>query len=180
MKSNLQEFEYLTDPEENIRYTWTAFTTHLDKPRALWFAYNAKKFLDNQEIPFDKEDETIIEKVYRKGLGYHVVAMAYIWNEWYEEAFELEEFFITRLYWHAFREGIEQYIEMLIVMKQERHLEEIFTDTEFRYCFLNHYEAYISLLVNPDLTITKMNEFVPLVNKINGLNRTYGDEKGLF
>jgi hypothetical protein len=40
MKSSLKEFEIFNDTEEYLRYTWIAFTTHIDKERALWYAYN--------------------------------------------------------------------------------------------------------------------------------------------
>ncbi len=179
MRAALKKYEVFPDKEEYIRYTWISFATHIDKPRALWYAFNAKEFLDNQETELGVNDE-LLDKLYRKGLGYHVVAMAYVWNEWFEEAFAMEEYFMTRMYWHAFREGIEQYIEMLIVQRQEKHLAEIFADTEFRYCFLNHYEAYISLLIDPTLTITKMTEFVTLVNKINRASVIYGNGKKLY
>ncbi|MBK8142847.1 MAG: hypothetical protein IPK57_19000 [Chitinophagaceae bacterium] len=44
MKSVLKKYEVLNDKEENLRYSWNAFAVHLDKPRALWFAYNGQKF----------------------------------------------------------------------------------------------------------------------------------------
>lgn len=176
MKTKLQKFEVLDNEEDNLRWLWNAITMHIDKPRALWFACNAQHFLDNQQLIFGSEDE-VIEQVYRKGLGYQMVTFGYVWNEWFDEAFALEEYFMSRLYWHTFQEGISQYIEMLIIKQQDEHLEEIFSDMEFRYCFLTLYEVYISLLKNPDYPVTKMTEFVPLVNKINNLNKTYGDGK---
>jgi hypothetical protein len=104
-----------------------------------------------------------------------VVAMVYVWNNWFDEAFQLEGNFMSRMYWHSFSEGIGQYLEMLILKQQTEHLTSIFSDIEFKYAFLTHYEVFVSLLINPEYTITKMNEFVPLVNKVNRLNRTYGD-----
>ncbi len=101
--------------------------------------------------------------------------MAYVWNNWFDEAFRLESNFMSRMYWHSFSEGIGQYLEMLIIKQQTEHLKILFSDIEFKYAFLTHYEVFVSLLINPEYTITKMNEFVPLVNKVNGLNKTYGD-----
>jgi hypothetical protein len=175
MKSELKEFEIFNDTEEYLRYTWIAFTTHLDKKRALWYAHNGQQFLDNQEIEFDDQND-LLDKVHRKGLGYHMIAMAYVWNNWFDEAFQLENNFMNRMYWHSFSEGIGQYLEMLIIKQQTDHLKTLFNDIEFKYAFLTHFEVFVSLLINPEYTITKMNEFVPLVNKVNGLNKTYGDE----
>lgn len=175
-KAKLQEFEIFKDREEYLRYTWIAFTTHLDKPRALWYAVNGKEFLDEQEITL-KNEQQMIEQLHRKGLGFHIVAMAYLWNNWFEEAFNIEEYFLNRLYWHSSREQIGHYLSMLIIKQQWEHLKELFADIEFKYAFLTHYEVAVSLLQNPNYTITKMNEFVPLVNFVNGLNRTYGDGK---
>jgi hypothetical protein len=75
MKSTLREFELFDDEEEYLRYTWIALTTYMDKPRDLWYAYNAQQFLDNLEIEFDDAEE-LLDKMHRKGMGYHRVAMA--------------------------------------------------------------------------------------------------------
>ena len=174
MKSSLKKFEVFSDREEYLRYTWIAITIHFDKPRALWYAFNGQLFLDNQDHNVSNKGD-LPDNVHRKGLGYHIVAMAYVWNSWFEEAFQLEKYFMNRTYWLSFSEGIGQYLEMLILKKQSIHLNVLFSDIEFKYAFLTHYEVFISFLVNPDCTITKMNEFVPLVNKIDALSKMYGD-----
>jgi hypothetical protein len=90
-----------------------------------------------------------------------------VWNNRFEEAFRIEDNFMSRLYVHCFAEGIEQYLEMLFIKRQIEHLNKLFSDVEFKYAFLTHYEVFILLLLNPEFTITKMDEFVMLVNKVN-------------
>lgn len=174
-KTQLKEYEnYDHDPEEYLRYAWISFTVHIDKPRGLWNAYNGKKVLDNQQIHFEN-DTQFYRELYRKSLGYHIVAMLYVWNNWFDEAFEIEENFIANTYWHPFREQIVQYLELLIIKRRSVHLGKLFDNPEFQYSFLTYFEVYYSLFIDNTLTITKMDEFVPLYNRINQLCRGYNE-----
>lgn len=174
-KTQLKKFDnFDDDPEEYLRYAWIAFTVHIDKPRGLWYAYNGKKFLNEQQIQF--ENETLFyRELYKKCMGYHIVAMLYVWNNWFDEAFEIEEYFLANTYWHPIREQIEQYLEMLIIKRRSVHLGKLFDNPEFQYSFLTYFEVYYSLFLDPTLTITKMSEFVQLINKINKLCRGYNE-----
>jgi len=173
MKSVLKKYEVLNDKEENLRYSWNAFAVHLDKPRALWFAYNGQKFLDGQVFESGDEKE-LLDKMYRKGMGYHIVAMSYLWNEWFEEAFALEQYFLSdTAFWIPFKENIGFYLEMLIAKEQTLHLNKLFDDLDFKYAFLPWYEVFISLLSDPEYRITKIDLFVPIVNRVNMVKRTY-------
>lgn len=119
--------------------------------------------------------EKCLKSFIGKELGTTSLQLAYLWNNWFDESFTIEENFLSRLYWHSFHKEIEFYNDMLIIERQLEHLQKTFSDIEFRFAFLTHYEVAISLLNNPHYVITKMNEFVPLMNYVNGLNRTYGD-----
>jgi hypothetical protein len=174
MKSPLKEFEnFDADPEEYLRYCWIAIATHIDKPRALWFAVKGKKYLDNKEITGDTADE-MMDQLYRNGMGYQIVATAFAWNEWYEEAFELEEHFLKHPgFWVSFKEYIGHYMVMLMIKNQKEHLRQLFNDIQFKYAFLPWWETYMSLLVDDTTTITRMNEVVPLINQVNQGKKIY-------
>jgi hypothetical protein len=174
-KAQLKEFEnFDNDQEVYLKFAWTAFTVHIDKPRGLWYAYNAKKYLDNFEIESSTENE-MLQQIFKKGMGYHIVAMLYLWNNWFEEAFEIEDNFLSPLFWHTGKEQIHQYVEMLMIKRRSIHLGKLFDDAQFQYAFFTHFEVYYSLFINPEYTILKMNEFIQLLNKVNKLCDGYGE-----
>jgi hypothetical protein len=176
-KGILKKFEtFEGKEEEHIRYAWSSFTVHIDKQRGLWYAYNAKLFLDGWHLPAATAPD-YVEQAYKKGLGYHVVAMLYLWNNWFDEAFEIDGHFLSPLYQEYFKEGIEQYIEMLLVKRQGARLLQLFDAAVFKAAFLPHYEVYQSLLVSVEYPVTNMQAFVPLVNKVNKLCTGYGEPR---
>ena len=174
-KTVLQRFENFDhDKQEYIRHAWNAFTVHLDKERGLWFAYKAKQFLDAQQLT-RVDGKLQSEQVYKQGLGYHVVVMLYVWNNWFAEAFQMDHRFLYSMHVEHFSEGIKQYLEMLMVKRQRQRLDDLFGHPEFKEAFLDHYDVYHSLLVNPSHPINDMKAFVPLVNKVNKLAVGYGE-----
>ena len=174
-KTVLQRFENFDhNKEEYVRHAWNAFTVHLDKERGLWFAYKAKQFLDEQQLN-QADKKILVEQVYKQGLGYHVVVMLYVWNNWFTEAFEMDYRFLYDMHVEHFTEGIEQYLEMLMVKRQQARLNELFDTPAFKEAFLNHYDVYHSLFISSDHKVTDMKAFIPLVNKVNKLSVGYGE-----
>jgi hypothetical protein len=175
-KSVLIEYEKLGDQEAYIEYAMNALTVEpLDKQRNLWYAVNAEKYLGHVQLPI-KDTPAYFDMLYYKAFGYYTVAISYIWNGWYEEAFAVEEHFITEHFWDKFKSSINAYIQMLIIKKQITHLGKIFSDVFFKKEFMEHYEVYISLLVNPDYQVTlSWQLLVPIINKIKQSTLVYGD-----
>ena len=174
MKAILKPFEnFDKDPEEYLRYCWIAIATHVDKPRALWFAVKGKEYLDAKEVSGDTADE-MMDQLYRNGMGYQIVATAFVWNERYAEAFDLEEHFLKHPgFGVSFKEYIGHYMVMLMIKEQKEHLNYLFKDIQFKYAFLPWWEAYMSLLVDPNTTITRMNETVAIINQVNSGVKIY-------
>ncbi len=171
----MKEFEnYDDDPSEYLRYCYIAFATHIDKPRSLWYAVKGHEYLDSQSVSVGT-DSKALDALYRKGTGYHIVAVAYVWNDMFDEPFALEQHFLTHPYWLPFQEHIGTYLEMLMVKKQEKRLAKIFNDAQFKYAFLPWWETYMSLLVDDTTTITRMDMVVPIINRVNHATRIYGN-----
>jgi hypothetical protein len=174
MKSQLKPFEFFdTDPEEYLRYCWIAITVHIDKPRALWYAVKGKEYLDELEVTGNSAEE-IMDALYKNGMGYQIAATAFVWNEWYSEAFELEEHFLSHPgFWVSFKEYIGHYMVMLMIKDQREHLQALFKEVQFKYAFLPWWEAYMSLLVDETTRITRMNETVAIINQVHSSKKVY-------
>lgn len=69
------------------------FESDTEKERAFWYTLKGKEFNDVKERKFRMEGEEVL-KLYNKGMAYKVVSILHVWNEWYEEAYALESFFI--------------------------------------------------------------------------------------
>jgi hypothetical protein len=174
MKQPLIAFEYFDDPEKYLELTWNNFVevdkTLLD-PKKLWYAYNAKKYLDDLNID---EIEDAFDKIYFKGRCYYCVAIIYLYNDWFEEAFELEQCFIGMKYFEVYRKNINAYLSSLIVKNKSGQLEKLFSDAALKERYMEYYEVYISMLVNPNYHVTlKWNILVPIINEINNTKRLY-------
>ena len=76
--------------------------------------------------------EDAFEKIYYKGRGYYCVAVIYLYNNWFEEAFALEQYFIGMKYYEVYRKNINAYLGSLIVKSQKDRLEIIFADPELK------------------------------------------------
>ena len=171
----MNEFEYFDDePSEYLRHCWIAVSTHMDKERALWFAFKGQQYLDNQIIDATN-DRDMWDELFRKGMGYQIAAIAYVWNGWYKEAAAIEEHFMSPPYWLPFKEHIGHYMVMLIAKKQTAHLQRIFSDPQFKYAFLPWWEAFMSLLIDDTTTITRMDDTFPILNQAINAGRQYGD-----
>lgn len=173
-KGKLKVYEtFDNDPDEYLRYCWISIAVHIDRDRALSFAVKGKEFLDNKSAEGLNETE-LKELEYRQGLGYHIVATAFIWNEWYGEAFKIEKYFIKKSsISSAYKEYIGHYLVILMIKDQQQHLEELFMDIDFKYSFLPWWETYMSLMVDDTTPIMRMEETVPIINQVNNGKRIY-------
>jgi hypothetical protein len=176
-KTALKTFETVTDvPDGYIELAWQAFTVKLDKERGLWYAWNAQKYFKSpQGIMHLKSNEELNVWAYKRDTGMHVIAMQYLWNNWFTEAFEIDFFFLGPYYRQNTPELVEQYIEMLIIKRQQLRLQQLFNDKDFKTAFINHYDVYYSLLVNANHHYTNGLNFTVLVNKVNKLCVGYGE-----
>lgn len=118
------------------------------------------------------------DTLYYKGYQLYAAALGYLWNNWFEEAFEAEQHFIKQELWDDFEIGIHAYLSVLIIKKQTAHLDELFKDDAFKEKFIAHYEVFISLLVNPDYRVTQSWMILtPIINKIRETESQHGLQK---
>ena len=96
-------------------------------------------------------------------------------NNWFEEAYELENHFLLEEYWLVDKELHEQYIEMLILKRRKDKLDILFENENFKNKFFSHYEVFISVFINPNYLLVKKHEMIFLFNKINKLCIGYGE-----
>ncbi len=137
------------------------------KEKALEYAETGRRFLDSQNI--ESADSTeVLQLIERKMLGYNIVAMVYVWNNQINKAAEVDSLYILNsLLWSKLSSYIELYLQILMIKKQEEYLHHLFSDKEFRRYFLAHYEAFVSLFVNPEYELTRMAEVVSIINRIS-------------
>ena len=159
--------EELEDSEEGLRIAYGLLVKGEDRELALRYAEVGKAFLDDNLIQVDSEND-VLSEVCRQMMGYNIVAMVYAWNAKFDIAAKVDQMYIHNpLIWDELEETIRPYLEMLIAKKQVDYLQFLFKDTAFKERFLAHYEAFISLLVNPEFEWTLMNEIVPIINRVN-------------
>lgn len=144
-----------------------------DKALALSYARTGKVFLDTQVIEVDDQSDLMLQKIERRMLGYNIIAMVAAWNnEWQLAAQADEQYLHHPAVWDKLDGQIRSYLELLMIKGNADYLDIIFTTPAFRQRFLAHYEAYISLFVNPDYPLTAMMEVVGIINRVNN-DRSY-------
>ena len=178
MRTILNKLLAFTAQEESLRLAWKEFKIHSNKELALEFALKAQNILESKRLEFEQADE-LIEKMYLKGLAYYKLSMIYLWNEKFDEAFSLDDMFLTRMHWNNFSGGIARYLEMLIIKKQTTHLNTLFADNDFKDAFITQYEAFIALLIYPDQEISNEKAFNATLVRMNEMDRSYGEGKWL-
>jgi hypothetical protein len=105
--------------------------------------------------------------------------MIYLWAGKFDEAFSLDDMFLTRMHWNNFTGGIARYLEMLIIKKQATHLNTLFADDDFKAAFITQDEAFIALLIYPDQEISNEKAFHATLVRMNEMDRSYGKGKWL-
>ncbi|MCC6186588.1 MAG: hypothetical protein IT256_05485, partial [Chitinophagaceae bacterium] len=109
MKTELKDFGTLPDKETYIGLAFMYFDANFEKEKALWYAYQSKQYSDIKESKFRMEGEEVL-KLYNKGMAYNIISFIYLWNDWFEEAYELESSFMNSDYWNQYNDLIERYI----------------------------------------------------------------------
>ena len=161
-----------SEEEQALLKAYDLLRDGVEKGKALEYAEAGRRFLDNQNIDSANSEE-VLQMIERKMLGYNIVAMIYAWNNHINKASEVDSLYISNsLLWSKLSSYIEPYLEMLMIKKQEDYLHHLFSDKKFRRFFLGHYEAFVSLFVNPDYELTKMGEVVNIINRVNN-DKTY-------
>jgi hypothetical protein len=124
--------------------------------------------------------EKLLELLELRTIVMGTLAAVYVWNEAYDkDKKKLEsEFLQSRKLWEADnREVTDIYLMLLMIQKQQEHLEKLFAeDKEFRQSFLTHYDIYASIR-NPQYEFeSDMNDFVALINRVNAFSRHLYDK----
>ena len=159
---------YPSPSQATLRKAWQAIV-YGNKSTALEYAMRGRAMMNEEMEKMAKNDAVAyMKKALHYAYGYHIIATAYLLNDRFEKAFELENSFLK---WgitsEEMAEQMKSYLVLLMVKKQSGHLHEIFEDAAFKRKFLAHYEAYISLLVNPHYRLTKKREVISIINLVN-------------
>lgn len=137
-----------------------------DRQKMLWYASKSGAYHKHMLLPIRGNEEYDII-LYYKGFHYYCLEMGYLWSNWFEEAFQAEQYFITNELLGELEAGIYVYLSVLIIKKQTAHLQELFNDIPFKEKFIAYYEEFISLLVNPDYRVTQsLMILTPIINRI--------------
>jgi hypothetical protein len=113
------------------------------------------------------------EKI-RLAAGFNIAAIAFAWNGKYNRAADADKHYIHKPeVWDRLEEHIGIYLEMLMAKQQSDYLEWLFGDMAFRKRFMAHYEACVSLLIDPHYELTTGMAIVPIVNRVNNRFAAY-------
>jgi len=161
--------ETVFDEDDSLMHCWALVTKCQHKQLALELAVKGQAYLDKKRLACTDVDERI-----KISFGYNIVSVAYVWNNCFDEAAITDSYYIRIHPFYAHMdEVIKPYLEMLIAKKQTEYLEYLFGIEQFKQHFLTHYEAYISLLVNPHYECSRMLKMVPIINRINNGLKQY-------
>lgn len=161
----------VADKDDSLMQAWTLISRGEHKELALELATKGHTYLDKKRLTFSEGPEFEYVRIL---FGYHIVSVAYAWNDHFEEAAITDSYYIRLTPFYKHLENIlKPYLEMLIAKKQAGYLEYLFSIDDFKAHFLPHYEAYISLLVNPHYECSRMREMVPIINRVNNELRRY-------
>jgi hypothetical protein len=174
LKTELKDFGTLHDKETYIGRALMYFQSNAEKERALWYTLKGKEFNDVKERKFRMEGEEVL-KLYNKGMAYNVVSTLLVWNEWYEEAYALESFFITPNYWTNYPELVEQYLELLIIKGQNAHVRLLFSNEDFRNLYATHFEVFNNITNDNKSEEPKSEAYKALVAKLSDLYDKYAE-----
>jgi hypothetical protein len=146
----------------------------IQKEEALQYAEIGEAFLDKQHIIINENSTEPLHQLARRMMGYNIVAMVYAWNNRVSDAAAIDALYIFYPpLWDYLEDHIPPYLEMLMVKGWEDYLHYLFKDKDFRKRFLSHYEAYVSLFVNGNYTLTCVGEVVGIINRVNKTSSVY-------
>ncbi|HTN08085.1 hypothetical protein [Agriterribacter sp.] len=158
----------LEEKEQSLKIAYELLQQGRNRELALQHAETGKAFLDSQQIIYNSDANTILQKISRQMMGYNIVAMVYAWNNQIDKAVAIDKLYIHQPgLWESLDTCIMSYLEMLMVKKQSDYLHYLFSDKDFRQYFLAHYEAYISLLVDDTYILSRKTDVVGIINRVN-------------
>lgn len=161
--------ESVFDEDDSLMHCWALVTKCQHKQLALELAIKGHAYLDKKRLACTDANERV-----KISFGYNIVSVAYAWNNCFDEAAIADSYYIRiHPFYEPMAEVIKPYLEMLIAKKQAAYLEYLFSMGKFKQHFLPHYEAYISLLVNPHYECSRMREMVPIINRVNNGLKQY-------
>lgn len=163
--------EAVFDEDDSLMHCWSLIRKCQHKELALELAIDGHAYLDKKRLAFTHGAEAEYVKIC---FGYNIVAVAYAWNNRFDEAAIADNYYlkIAPFYKHL-EDVIKPYLEMLIAKKQTKYLAYLFGMEKFKQHFLPHYEAYVSLLVNPHYECGRMRKMIPIINRVNNGLKQY-------
>lgn len=162
---DLNKPESVFDDDDPLLLCWVLVSRGENLRLALQMAEEGERILD-AKMPHLLQDD--LAGFLRVSSGYNIIAVVYAWNNEFEKAAILDTHYILKPWlWPLMKTVIEPYLEMLIAKKQTPYLNYLFEHLNFRAFFLPHYEAFISLRINPHYKCSRMREMVPIINRVN-------------
>lgn len=146
----------------------------ISREQALEFARQGQSFLDAQQTTIHANADESLSLQTRRLIGYNIVAMVYAWNNLINEAATIDALYIHHAdLWPRLDAQLRPYLEMLMAKNQQEYLGQLFADNAFRNYFIAHYEAFVSLFINPDYQLTCAGEVVGIVNRVRNTRASY-------
>ncbi len=159
----------LFEEDKQLLTCWHYIVKRIYKRRALNLARKGHIYLDARRKTTSNKNEII-----KISTGYNILSIAYSWNNCFKEAAITDAYYIFNKKLYPYMQMvISPYLEMLIAKKQYNYLQALFENADLKRYFLAHYEAYISLAVNPHYRCKKMNEMIDIINRINNYMQAY-------
>lgn len=160
--------------KEPISICIDALNSGNNKEVALEHVKNILPKLANPDRTIDGIDPDVyIMIVKARSMSFAIIASVFVWNKYYESAYELEkEFLYDQLLWYdRERPMLEIYLSHLIIQKQTDHLKEIFENEDFRNHFLQYEDVYLSVEDSHYTYKSKTFEFVNALNHISNYSK---------
>lgn len=161
------------EEDDPLLFCWNLISRGENRELALKFALEGEAILDKKLKAIIKNPSDNSE-VIRIFTGYNIISIAYSWNNLFEQS-RNNDFLYLQVpnFWPSMKTGLEIYLELLLIKRQGNYLQEIFEDVKFRNLFFPHYEAFISLLVNPEYECTCMQRVIPITNRLESDTHKY-------
>lgn len=161
------------EEDDSLLFCWNLISRGENRELALKFALEGEAILDKRLKAIIKKpsDNSELMRIFT---GYNIISIAYSWNNLFEKN-RYNDFLYLHIpnMWPFMKTGLEPYLELLLIKKQVIYLEEIFEDVKFRNFFFPHYEAFISLLVNPEYECTCMQKVIPITKRVENDTHKY-------
>nr|WP_294897173.1 hypothetical protein [uncultured Pedobacter sp.] len=163
--------EQIFEDDDPLLYCYELIKKAENRELALALAQEGQQVLENKIAQINPESQ--LQELLRICTGFNILAIAYAWNNKMDEAKICDSYYIHNPMFNFMHYVIAPYLEILIVKKQTAYLHTLFANQAFKKSYLPHYEAFISLLENPHYECQKMNEMIPIINRVNNVMQQF-------